>query len=74
MSIDELLVNLYPKFGVPADQIVTSPQLANEFVELVNQQLPESARVDVQACNKRLLNLRKRGEAKGGLPRLTKRI
>jgi len=68
--LDRAIVEAYVGFDRPADQIVTDPQLAAKFSQAVNSQLPRGQQVDQATLNKRLLNLRRRGEDKGGLPRL----
>jgi hypothetical protein len=40
------------------------------FCDAVNCRLPKELQVDEPTRNKRLLNLRRRSEANGGLPRL----
>jgi len=69
-TLDSVIISEYPLYGVPADQIVADPELNAEFRARVNRQLPLELRVDTAAFNKRLLNLRRLGQAKGGLPRL----
>jgi hypothetical protein len=69
-TLDSVIVAEYPVFNVPADQIVSDPALSVRFQDAVNQKLPPAAQVDVATLNKRLLNLRRRGEGNGGLPRL----
>jgi hypothetical protein len=70
ITLDSVIVAEYPLFGVPADQIVADPKLSLEFKARVDRQLPPALRVDQPKFNKELLNLRKKGQAKGGLPRL----
>jgi hypothetical protein len=69
-SLDAVIVSEYPKFNTPADQIVSDPELSTKFHGVVNRRLPASQRVDLATFNKRILNLRRRGEDNGGLPRL----
>jgi hypothetical protein len=69
-SLDTAIIEEYTSFAIPADRIVAEPQVAVRFCEAVNRRLPEELQVDQAMLNKRLLNLRRRGEAKGGLPRL----
>ena len=69
-TLDSAIVAEYPTFGVPADQIVSDPSVAEAFWIAVQLRLPATGDVDVVTKNKRLLNLRRRGEDKGGLPRL----
>ena len=69
-TVDEVIRSKYELFGTPVDQIVTDATLAEEFARLVNANLPPGASVDVTWLNRRLMNLRKLGESKGGLRRL----
>jgi hypothetical protein len=69
-SLDSAIISEYGKFNTPADQLVCDPQVSEAFRKAVNRRLPPDAQVDLPALNKRVLNLRRRGEAKGGLPRL----
>jgi len=61
-TLDSAIVAEYPTFGVPADQIVSDPQLAAAFWKAVQQRLPASGDVDLAIKNNRLLYLRRRGE------------
>ncbi len=70
MELDQAIIETYVRFDTPADQVVADPQLATRFGQDVNSQLPKTQQVDQATLNKRLLNLRRRGEEKGGLPRL----
>ncbi|HZZ70858.1 MAG TPA: hypothetical protein VFE24_01310 [Pirellulales bacterium] len=70
ITLDSVIVAEYPLYGVPADQIVADPKHAAEFLARVIRQLPKELRVDQATFNKRVLNLRRRGQANGGLPRL----
>jgi len=70
MELDRVIVETYVRFDTPADQIVADPDLAGQFGDAVNGRLPREDQVDLATLNKRLLNLRRRGEEKGGLPRL----
>jgi hypothetical protein len=69
-SLDSAIIEEYANLHIPADRIVVDPQLAAGFREAVNARLPKELQVDQAVLNKRLLNLRRRGEANGGLPRL----
>lgn len=69
-TLDSVIISEYLRYNVPADQIVADPKLAAEFQDRVNSQLPPEFRVDPATFNKRLLNLRRRGQANGGLARL----
>lgn len=70
ITLDSVIITEYPLYGVPADQIVADPVLSAEFQLRVNRQLPPESQVDYATFNKRLLNLRRRGQENGGLPRL----
>lgn len=70
VTLDSAIVAEYKSFNVPADQIVADPALAEQFAGIVNRRLPPNQRVDVPTVNKRVLNLRRRGEENGGLPRI----
>lgn len=65
------LKTAYIDFDVPADQIVADPALSQEFCRRTNLLLPEQSHIaSGPDFNRKLLNLRRRGEAKGGLPRI----
>jgi hypothetical protein len=68
--LDRAIVAAYEQFDTPADQIVTDPEIGQSFAQRVNDLLAEGERYDLPVVNKRLLNLRRRGQEKGGLPRL----
>ena len=68
-GIDQAIVEVYASFPLPPDQIVCQPGASADFTNLVNARLPEGEQTDVATVNKRLLNLRRRGQDKGGLPR-----
>jgi hypothetical protein len=70
MNADAIIVAVYVTFDQPADRIVADPRMLGEFAELVNRQLPESDQFEIHEMGRRLLNLRRRGQANGGLPRL----
>lgn len=69
-DLDAAIIAEYSRFNTPADQIVSDPALNTRFAEAVNSRLPANCRADRATINKRLLNLRRRGEDNGGLPRL----
>jgi hypothetical protein len=68
-GIDQIIVEVYSSFPLPPDQIVCTPDASTRFASLVNARRPENQRLDVERINKRLLNLRRKGQDKGGLPR-----
>ncbi|QDT82280.1 hypothetical protein Mal35_57730 [Gimesia maris] len=67
---DKVIIEEYVLFNVPADQIVVDPTLAEAFLQRVNRRLPDESKFTQADLNKRLINLRRRGQANGGLPRL----
>ena len=72
-ELDSVIVTEYVPFDTPADKIVADPEVSAEFTNKVNSHLPAAGRVNPATVNWRLLTLRKRGEDKGGLPRLERR-
>jgi hypothetical protein len=69
-TLDEAILTVYPDFDTPADQIVADPAVSQKLADKVNSFLPGEAKATLAEINKRVLNLRRRGEDKGGLPRL----
>ncbi len=73
-AIDEVIRDAYVKFheqfGAAADKIVASPDLSTRFADQVNARLSADEQMDVETVNRRIINLRRLGQAKGGLPRL----
>lgn len=69
-SLDAVIREEYQRLGIPADQIVSDQHTSDMFCSAVNDHLTEEQHIDTTTLNKRLLNLRRRGEANGGLPRL----
>jgi len=67
---DQAIIEAYVAFDVPADRIVADPHVGAQFLDLVNGGIPTSHHLTHPACMTRLLNLRRLGEGKGGLPRL----
>lgn len=59
-TIDTILPALYQQFDVPADRLVTDPQLGDRFADLVRGQMPGMA-IDKGLVLRRLITLRKRG-------------
>ncbi len=68
--LDRPIIGALRFFGTPPDEIVTDPCIAERFVEMVNDLLPDGDRRDAAAIVKRLLTLWRRGELDAGLPRL----
>jgi hypothetical protein len=70
-NLDTAIINEYVHFNTPADQIVTDLGKAKLFWAGVAKRMGTgSDDVDLAALNKKLLNMRRRGEDNGGLPRL----
>lgn len=69
-ALDDAIMEEYVSFQTPADRLVSNPAVAAAFAAAVNARLKKDQRVDQVTLNKRLLNLRRRGEDNGGLPRL----
>ena len=67
--LDQAIFDVYLTFPLPPDKIVCTPSASERFATLVNDRLPHGQRVDVETVSKRLLNLRRKGQEKGGLPR-----
>ena len=72
-SVNKIIIEEHVKYDVPADQIPSDPQKAVEFQRRVNNRLSDSQQFEIAELNKTLINLRRRGEANGGLPRLRRR-
>jgi hypothetical protein len=67
---DEVLKAEYRRFDVPADELVRTPELAMAFCECVRRQDSGLETVSNDVITRRLIQLRKRGESRGGLPRI----
>ena len=68
--LDSVIIEQYIRFDTPADQIVSDPEVSHRFQRAVNANLSPEEQVDLPVLNHQILNLRKRGENNGGLPRL----
>ena len=69
-AIRRAVQETYREYDTPADQLVADHELATRFTEAVNSRLPQNLRMTVTRCNSLTLSLRKKGEDKGGLPKL----
>lgn len=69
-ELDSAIREAYLDLGIPADRILLEPRMTGRFCDEVNAHVPGSVRYTTVGITKRLLALRKRGEARGGLPRL----
>lgn len=67
-ALDDALRIEYEKFGMGADKILCDPAAFAQFSERVNTRL--AAPADEALVKDRLMTLRKRGSAHGGLPRI----
>ncbi|HEV3258018.1 MAG TPA: hypothetical protein VG013_14130 [Gemmataceae bacterium] len=68
--IDDAVRAAYRQFRTSADEIVVNDAKARTFAEDVNRRLSGDFQLSMQEVRRRLLALRRRGEAHGGLPRL----
>jgi hypothetical protein len=71
-AMDDAILDLYPEFATPVDEILRDPDVSRQFQKELRTRLG-TPRVDAATVNWRLLTLRKRGEDKGGLPKLQRR-
>ena len=69
---DDVLIGMYGEWDVPCDELVSNPDLLRTFTR--DYQRRTGADVEARDVGRRLLTLRKRGEAKGGLPRLRRQF
>ena len=70
MSIfdDPIIIEMYREYNIPCDTLISDPKQFQPFVEEYSQRT--SQKVELPQFARHLLLLRKRGEEKGGLPRL----
>jgi hypothetical protein len=71
-TIDKAVREAYSQFGASVDTLLVDDEKCREFIAEVNRRLPDGSAVSPTAVKQRLLVLRRRGAAKGGLPRLRK--
>ena len=71
--LDTAIRKAYKQFGIPADEIVVIDEKSRRFTATVKQLLPGDVTVSTEDVKRRLLTLRRRGEARGGLPRLKRK-
>lgn len=69
-SLDDTLKQAYVKFDIPADEIVRQPHLTANFCHEVRATSEEFMSLSDDDITRRLIQLRKRGESSGGLPRI----
>ena len=65
---DVVLREMYVNYGIPCDRLVSNPETLLEFVQ--DYQLRTGQETEAAKLAHHLLNLRRRGEDGGGLPRL----
>lgn len=70
MSIfnDAILRQMYLEYAIPCDRLVSNPDLLSRFTEDYGTR--SSHTVEAAQLGHHMLNLRRQGEAKGGLCRL----
>ncbi len=69
-GLDDVIREEYRQFGVAVDKIASDPAVSKEFLARIRSRLGRQESLKVADINWRLMTLRKRGEANGGLPRL----
>ena len=65
------LIKMYKEYHIPCDQLVSNPQTLTKFTSEYKKRTGEEA--EPAQMGREMLNLRRRGEAKGGLPRLMRK-
>lgn len=68
MFDDDLLRDMYVEYGIPCDTLVSDPAELERFASDYTHRSGHT--VELPPLARQLLKLRKRGKAKGGLPRL----
>jgi hypothetical protein len=68
---DTVIISMYRTANIPCDSIVSDPNVLSKFTQGYAQATGE--RMTDAEMGHHLLALRKRGEAKGGLPRIRRR-
>jgi hypothetical protein len=71
--LDVAIIETYKTLNTSVDQILIDDQKSRRFHEEVSRRLPEGMEVSAISAKKRLVNLRRRGQDRGGLPRLSRR-
>lgn len=69
-QLDDVIVEQYARFDTPADQLVSDLPFFERFRETRNSQLPSDSHFTLSGLNRRIVNLRKRGDDDGDLARL----
>ncbi len=65
---DDIIREMYRYYNIPCDTLISDQQQFLPFAEDYNHRTGQE--VELAQLARHLLTLRKRGEAKGGLPRL----
>ncbi len=68
---DSVLIRLYVKHDVPCDRLVSNPSTLHRFS--AEYSALSGHIVEVSELSHHLLNLRRKGEKNGGLPRLRRK-
>jgi hypothetical protein len=71
--LDVAIIETYKTLNTSVEQILIDDQKSRRFHEEVSRRLPEGMEVSAISAKKRLVNLRRRGQDRGGLPRLSRR-
>jgi hypothetical protein len=69
-DVVEVIKEEYLMYGVPVDTILLNEAMKEEFADLVNARIDERIQYRIPHLMSDLLLLRKKGQDKGGLPRL----
>ena len=70
-EIEAVIVEEYVKFDEPADKVARTPELAEQLLQRVNSRIDPAERfANAQQFADHLVNMRRRGSQKNGLPRL----
>jgi len=71
--LDQMIIAAYKRLNISVSQILTDDQKGLQFVAEVARLLPSNTTIASKLIKSRLSNLHRRGEKRGGLPRLTNR-
>ena len=72
MYQDRIIIEMYVTLSIPCDRIVSNPAVLREFTEEYTARTGHI--VEPADLGQHLLNLRKRGGDKGGLPRMRRLV
>jgi len=68
---DTILTQMYIQYAIPCDRLVSNPNVLANFASDYTKRTGH--RVELGSLGHHMLNLRRKGQAKGGLPRLKRR-